>query len=163
MATNPAYVGNIYPDTRGVFSQPMQSYHMAGQGVHATNYGVGDQGGMNQQVVIMNQPGRVEQPSFDGVRDWSTGLCGCFEDCCSCAYAWFCYPCFTCTLAESMNECMCGPFCCGRAFVIPMRTKIRTMYKIKGSICKDICITMCCEFCAATQMYREIRNQKGSY
>jgi len=36
-----------------------------------------------QQVVIINQPtgGMAQQAP---ITDWSTGLCGCFEDCCSC-------------------------------------------------------------------------------
>ena len=48
-------------------------------------------------------------------------------------YAYFCFPCFTCTLASEMNECACGPLCFNRLFVVAMRTKVRTMYGIRVS------------------------------
>jgi len=109
-----------------------------------------------QQVVVVQQPGKTTQP----LREWSTGMCGCFEDCCSCIYAFFCFPCFTCTLASEMNECALGPFCCGRMFLIPMRTKVRTLYNIQGSICKDICAMTFCDFCVTLQMHRELKNMQ---
>ena len=46
-------------------------------------------------------------------------------------YAYFCFPCFMCTLATELNECALGPCCFDRMFVIAMRTKVRTMYGIK--------------------------------
>ena len=49
-------------------------------------------------------------------------------------YAYFCFPCFMCTLATEMNECALGPFCFDRMFVIAMRTKVRSMYGIKVGI-----------------------------
>ena len=49
------------------------------------------------------------------------------------AYAYFCFPCFMCTLATELNECALGPFCFDRMFVIAMRTKVRTMYGIRVS------------------------------
>ena len=48
-------------------------------------------------------------------------------------YAYFCFPCFMCTLATELNECALGPCCFDRMFVIAMRTKVRTMYGIKVS------------------------------
>lgn len=112
-----------------------------------------------QTVVVMNQPG-LYPPSGQpqNIMEWSTGLCGCFEDCCSCMYAFFCHQCYMCTLASEMNENACGPFCCQQLFVVPMRTKLRTMYGIRGSVCKDIFTVTCCGFCATTQMHRQLKN-----
>lgn len=112
-----------------------------------------------QQVVVINQPGsQKDQGQPQNIREWSTGLCGCFEDCCSCMYAYFCFPCFMCTLAGSMNECACGPFCFDRVFTTAMRTKVRTMYGIRGSILNDCCCILCCQFCSVLQMHRELKN-----
>jgi Cys-rich protein (TIGR01571 family) len=111
-----------------------------------------------QTVVIVNQPNSAKACQPQNVREWSTGLCGCFEGCGSCVYAFFCYPCFMCTLASRMNECMCGPFFCDKVFVIAMRTKLRSMHGISGSILNDCFTVTCCEFCATQQMYRELNN-----
>ena len=48
-------------------------------------------------------------------------------------YAYFCFPCFMCTLATELNECALGPFCFDRLFIVAMRTKVRTMYGIRVS------------------------------
>jgi len=48
-----------------------------------------------------------------------------------------------CTLATELNECACGPFCFDRLFVIPMRTKVRTMYGIRVSDQQPTFITFC--------------------
>jgi len=40
-----------------------------------------------QQVVVVNQPTAGSggaQPQ--DAREWSTNICGCFEDCCSCKF-----------------------------------------------------------------------------
>jgi len=120
-------------------------------------YGGGGGQQQQQQVVIIGQPG--EQKS-KRAREWSTGVCGCFEDCSSCVYAFFCFPCFTCTLASEMNECPLGPYCFGRLFLMAMRTKVRTLYNIHGSILKDICCMLWCDFCVTLQMHRELKNMQ---
>jgi len=121
-------------------------------------YGGGQQ---QQQTVVVMQPsgggGMAGLNSLDQ-REWTTGICGCFEDCCSCIYAYCCFPCFLCTLASEMRERALGPFCCDRLFVVPMRTKVRVMYGIRGSICNDICCVTFCQFCSVLQMHREMKN-----
>lgn len=132
-----------------------------------------------QQVVIVNQPvetnTRYGQPQ--NIKDWSSGLCGCCEDCSSCCYAYWCYPCFLCTLSTTMGEHCCGPICCGavpgcsdvllggygaavspNTFLVGMRSKLRAQHGIRGSVCDDICCIWCCQFCATTQMHREMKH-----
>lgn len=123
-----------------------------------------------QQVVIINNQPVNNRGQPQNIREWSSGVCGCFEDCNSCCYAYWCHQCFLCTLATKMNECYCGPHCCGttaltactcapaapNVFLIAMRSKLRGQLGIRGSICEDICCLWCCEFCAVTQMYREL-------
>jgi len=123
--------------------------------------------------VVSTQPTRqyVTQRAYNP-RDWSTGLCGCFEDINSCCCATWCYPCFLGTLARQMGENPCGPCCCGGAckqlgcflptvpnpFLTAMRTKMRMNNGIDGDICGDSLTTGCCECCAAMQMSRQLRH-----
>jgi len=47
------------------------------------------QGGnqQQQQVVVVNQPNSSQAPCQpQNQRDWTTNICGCFEDCCSCKH-----------------------------------------------------------------------------
>ena len=61
-------------------------------------------------------------------------VCVCVCVCvCVGVYAYLCFPSFTCTLSSQMNECALGPFCCGQLFIVPLRTKVRTMYGIRVS------------------------------
>ena len=46
-------------------------------------------------------------------------------------YAWWCYPCFTCSLSRRMDECTCGPFCLRELFLLGLRTKLRTQHGIR--------------------------------
>uniref|UniRef100_A0A3Q3K2R8 Plac8 onzin related protein 2 n=1 Tax=Monopterus albus TaxID=43700 RepID=A0A3Q3K2R8_MONAL len=41
-----------------------------------------------------------------------------------------------------------------------MRVAIRHRYNIKGSLCKDICVSCFCEWCSWCQMHRELK-QRG--
>ena len=53
-------------------------------------------------------------------------------------YAYWCPPCYWCTLASRMDEYYCGPhwFPCGcfELFRVAMRTKLRTMHGIRVRI-----------------------------
>lgn len=93
--------------------------------------------------------------SKDG-REWTTGLCGCFEHCASCLGAFCCMPCFACYVAMEMDENVCGAFCCSS--FIALRTRLRGVLGIEGSVCKDLCALWLCPCCALSQMYREIQN-----
>ncbi|XP_046568000.1 placenta-specific gene 8 protein-like [Haliotis rubra] len=93
----------------------------------------------------------------EGHRDWSTGKFGCATDCGSCLCTWCCLPCMLCRLAERMDECCMMPFCV-LGSLVAMRTKVRTMGGISGSICKDCLSVACCGPCIVCQMSREMDN-----
>lgn len=150
------------------YSQPYPAYPSSSQS---------QQQQQQQNVTIINQPAANSRAGQkQNIRDWSSGLCGCCEDCSSCCYAYWCYPCFLCTLSTKMDECYCGPHCCGshggiellgngcfvsaspNTFLVALRTKIRAQHGIRGSVCKDICCVWCCQFCSVTQIYRELKH-----
>lgn len=111
-------------------------------------------------TVITNQPISGGAVVVRQERDWSTGLCGCFEDFSSCFCA-FCFPaCMECWLASHADEFVCLPLCVPAA-PIAIRAKIRTQYGIKGSICDDCVMYSFCGPCALAQMKREIDNVKS--
>lgn len=93
------------------------------------------------------------------VRPWSTPITGCMDDIKGSLITACCLPCRLCQLSSRVGEFMCVPFCVPGGF-ITLRTKIRLMFGIEGSICND-CLTMsCCAPCAVCQMDREL-NQMG--
>ena len=63
--TQPGYPQPGYPQPG--YPQPVMTQPMFQQQASTT--------------VVVTQPSQVVQ---QGMRDWSTGLCGCFEDCYSC-------------------------------------------------------------------------------
>ncbi|XP_025098755.1 placenta-specific gene 8 protein-like [Pomacea canaliculata] len=86
---------------------------------------------------------------------WSSGLCACCKDCGSGCCACWCMPCMLCKLATRMNECFLLP-CLVPCALVPMRTKLRAVGDIKGSICQDFMAVSCCYPCAVCQMSREL-------
>ncbi|XP_028406683.1 placenta-specific gene 8 protein-like [Dendronephthya gigantea] len=111
----------------------------------------------NTTVVIQQQPAAVV---VQGPRDWSSGLCACFDDCgvcmvglCSCMCG---LPIIECQVSGAAGECCCvGIYC-----PIALRTKIRTRHNIQGGIVGDCCAVFFCHYCAFCQMQREI-NMSG--
>src|SRR6218665_1175609 len=71
-------------------------------------------------------------------------------------YAYWCYPCFLCSLATKMDECYCGPHCCGsgggvnllssscflptspNTFLVAMRSKLRAQHGIKVCLFRTV-------------------------
>ena len=114
--------------------------------------------GQQQVVVINQQPGAIQQGGQQqNIRDWSTGLCGCCEDIGGCCYGYFCMACLMCTVAQMMDESCCVPHFL-QGGVMAMRTKLRTQYGIKGSICTDCIVTTICGPLSVCQMQRELKN-----
>ncbi|XP_071963569.1 placenta-specific gene 8 protein-like [Antedon mediterranea] len=113
-------------------------------------------------VVVQQQPQpMVFDPNLNlqgnQQRDWSTGLFGCLEEITPCLLA-FCCP----TIAESYLACeadeSCIVPCCVPGAPIAIRTKLRTQYGIRGSLCNDCAMYYCCVPCVVSQMIREINN-----
>ncbi|CAF0816373.1 unnamed protein product [Brachionus calyciflorus] len=90
-------------------------------------------------------------------REWSNELCNCFSDVGECCFAFFCPICYQIKIFIDAGETCCS-WCFGG--LVPLRTKIRTRNKIKGSICSDYCTLMWCGFCATVQMGIELKNTK---
>lgn len=129
--------------TMGGYDQPPGSdYPLASTGA--------DQNNSN----LRRDSGRLLVP-LDGNRDWSSSLFDCAQDPWNCLFVMFCTPCAMCQLASSMGECMCMPMCVPAA-TITMRTRLRTLGGIRGSICNDCLLTSVCGHCTLCQMKREM-------
>eukprot|EP00105_Crassostrea_gigas_P015640 XP_011432703.1 PREDICTED: placenta-specific gene 8 protein [Crassostrea gigas] len=104
-------------------------------------------------TVVINQ-GRVGRPP---PRDWSSGICGCFEDMSSCCGVYWCgNGCYPCYLSSKLNESCCLPFCLpGFPWLIALRVKMRAENNIQGSIMNDCCCVCCCSHCVMCQLSRE--------
>ncbi|KAJ4961863.1 hypothetical protein NE237_021773 [Protea cynaroides] len=102
---------------------------------------------------------------------WSTGLCGCFDDCHSCCMT-CCCPCITFgQISEIIDR---GSSTCGSNGVLyalimcftgcpffyscSYRSKLRAQYNLEESPCGDCLVHCCCEACAICQEYRELKN-----
>jgi len=95
-------------------SQPGQQYYAAPPpNMNNVNVVIGDMG--NRHVVGMK-------------REWTSGMCNCFDDIGECCYCYFCHWCFLCSLCAAMDESCCSWFCGG---LVPLRTKVRTERGIK--------------------------------
>ncbi|KAL6634092.1 hypothetical protein ACP70R_026763 [Stipagrostis hirtigluma subsp. patula] len=106
------------------------------------------------------------------VAEWSTGLCGCFEDCGNCCVTWLC-PCVTFgRIAEIVDQ---GSTSCGYsgamyalvmlltgcqcAYSCFYRSKMRAQYGLRETPCADCLVHCCCGTCALCQEYRELTHR----
>ncbi|KAH9490446.1 Placenta-specific protein 8 protein [Bulinus truncatus] len=88
-------------------------------------------------------------------RDWSSGQCSCLNDLFGCGLAVICPAIMMCRLANRMDECAFLMYCLPGG-AMALRTKLRTMGGIRGSICGDCIMTTCCLCCTMCQMSREL-------
>ncbi|KAI0053145.1 PLAC8-domain-containing protein [Auriscalpium vulgare] len=121
-----------------------------------------------------------------GERDWSHGLCSCFEDCGTCCLACWC-PCVVygknkqridylerrgtprpdggatfsadCTM-HALAGCLGG---WGWVLQIGSRGEVRTRYNIRGTVFEDCCISFWCNGCDLVQEHREIQAEEQSF
>ncbi|XP_068761866.1 placenta-specific gene 8 protein-like [Montipora capricornis] len=106
-----------------------------------------------QTTVVVNQPPPLILQQ--GQRDWSSGLCSCFDDCYSCLMGTFCSWCLMCQVSERMGEGCMFATCCQGA-LIGLRVKLRTQQNIQGTLCNDYFEVACCGPCALCQLSREL-------
>jgi Cys-rich protein (TIGR01571 family) len=116
----------------------------------------------HQTTVNVQMGGAGRADKFGGgqpqnVRDWSTGVCGCFEDMGGCCMAWFLPGLFNCQLATRLDESCFVGCCLQQMGLVAMRTKLRTLYGIQGSICDDFLCVQYCTLCTMCQMDREMK------
>ncbi|XP_071834728.1 placenta-specific gene 8 protein-like [Apostichopus japonicus] len=107
-------------------------------------------------TIITTQPSAVVSPSQKApAREWTTGLCSCFDDLPSCLLAFFCPNFMECWIAHTADECALLPmFYPGSTVAI--RTKVRTEHNIRGTICNDCLLYACCPCCVMAQTKREM-------
>ncbi|XP_017970673.1 PREDICTED: protein PLANT CADMIUM RESISTANCE 2-like [Theobroma cacao] len=103
---------------------------------------------------------------------WSLGFCDCLSDMKICCIA--CWrPCITFGRITKIVDK--GSTACGASAIIYIlikvlidcpsfyscfyRTKMREQYMLKGGGCGDCMLHCCCEICALTQEYRELKNR----
>ncbi|XP_013397869.1 placenta-specific gene 8 protein [Lingula anatina] len=107
------------------------------------------------KTVKVTSSGGARTVKMDGLRDWSSGIFGCFSDVKSCLCGLFCFPCLTCQTSTRMGEHCCVPFMVPGG-LITLRTRLRSMLGIEGTICGDCCATVWCPLCVTCQMKREM-------
>ncbi|CAH3039365.1 hypothetical protein pdam_00019822 [Pocillopora damicornis] len=129
-----------YPPAQPGYPQPVMAQPAPMQSTNTT--------------VVVTQPTMVLQ---QGMRDWSTGLCGCFEDCYSLCMGWFCPCILLCDVSQRMGEGCCFATCCPGA-LLGLRIKLRAQQNIQGSLCNDFCVVQCCGVCALCQLSRELNH-----
>ncbi|XP_061197547.1 placenta-specific gene 8 protein-like [Saccostrea echinata] len=111
----------------------------------------------NTTVVVQQQ----QVPTRPPPRDWSTGICGCFEDMASCCAVTWCANCYMCYLSTKLGESCCLPLAiAGYGSLVPLRTKVRAENNIVGSICEDCCMVCWCPACVMCQLSREHDNMQ---
>uniref|UniRef100_A0A6B2LTP9 PLAC8 family protein n=1 Tax=Arcella intermedia TaxID=1963864 RepID=A0A6B2LTP9_9EUKA len=93
--------------------------------------------------------------------DWSTGLCGCFEDFGICILTWF-LPCVQSAYNKSKadgRDCHCCDGCCyGIVSEYFTRTQIKAKYGIAQDPCNDCCTVFWCMHCATCQHGRQLKD-----
>ncbi|XP_062611148.1 PLAC8-like protein 1 [Saccostrea cucullata] len=112
---------------------------------------------MATNVVIVQQPAASNPLLVTGIkghREWSTGLCEC-EDKVKCIIGWLCLCCTQCSLSKRTGECPLMAACIPGGTTL-LRTRIRTIGGIKGTVSNDDTIVKWCLPCAVLQMEREL-------
>lgn len=107
----------------------------------------------NTTVVINTAPNPMMPRGVP--RDWTTGLCGCFEDVGVCLCEVF-VPCHVCMVSSEMGEGGCMPCCVPLPWMV-MRSHARGKHNIQGSLLNDCCVSTFCAPCSHCQIAREIK------
>ncbi|KAI0230662.1 hypothetical protein LSAT2_019020 [Lamellibrachia satsuma] len=100
----------------------------------------------------------TQQPLPGGVapqqlREWNTGVLGCFSDMGVCIQGYFCLNSLMCSVSSRMGESCCA----AHVALAALRTKLRVTHGIQGSVCNDWFCTQMCTMCVICQMERELR------
>ncbi|XP_026383719.1 protein PLANT CADMIUM RESISTANCE 2-like [Papaver somniferum] len=149
-------------------SGPQPSY--AREQPIATGVPINDSQFQKAPISFQNQP--RPQPQPQPLVPWSTGLCGCFDDCSSCCLTCWC-PCITFgrtseILDRGSSSCGCNGTLytiiavltgCSWIYSCTYRAKFRKNYNLEGNGCTDCLIHFCCQSCALCQEYRELKNK----
>ena len=110
---------------------------------------------MGKNRVVVSQP---YNDVWAYEHHWQVGLSDCCSDCGTCCFAMFCPYCFMGKMYKRTGECCC--MFCVPGHLMALRAKLRTGFRIKGSLCRDFVATTYCGICAAIQMYKELEMQE---
>ncbi|XP_071137558.1 cornifelin homolog B-like [Mytilus edulis] len=109
-------------------------------------------------TVIVNQPSAPTNQlligPIHGTREWSSGLLDVCNGMGNSVFTFFCYCLTIKDLSRRIGER--GLTGCVPAADINIRTRIRTLGGIRGSICDDCIAVTFCKMCAACQEQREL-------
>ncbi|XP_010886038.2 placenta-specific gene 8 protein [Esox lucius] len=99
---------------------------------------------------------------------WSTDICGCFDDLHICCFGFWCFPCFTCTVTSDFGECFCLPLLdmwsfSGPAVSMSMRVAVRSRYGIQGDMMADWMYSTLCNICSWCQIAREMKRRSQNF
>ncbi|CAF4868710.1 unnamed protein product [Rotaria sp. Silwood1] len=113
---------------------------------------------MTSQPVSRQPAGSTDLYPFTD--NWHTPLFASFKPCSRSAYACCCAPCFIAQLTDRVGDHLLT-CCLNPCSLMAVRTKVRTAFKIKGSLIEDCCVTaLCVGPCAAMQIEHEL-NHRG--
>ncbi|MCL7043912.1 hypothetical protein MKW94_005391 [Papaver nudicaule] len=123
-------------------------------------------------ISFQNPPQPRPQLRSQPLVAWSTGLCGCFDDCSNC-WLTCCCPCITfgqvseildrgsssCGVNGALYTLIAVLTGCSCIYSCMYRNKFRKNYNLEGNSCTDCLIHCFCEQCALCQEYRELKNR----
>ncbi|CAF0784231.1 unnamed protein product [Rotaria sp. Silwood1] len=109
---------------------------------------------------------------MSGENDWNEDLCGCFSDCGTCCYGYWCTPCLFGSNATKIDGKNCFLMCCLYGLLTSVylcwlphyfeRQKLREKYNLKPNpSCGDCPTTLFCSPCALCQEAREMKSRKN--
>ncbi|KAL1220114.1 Protein PLANT CADMIUM RESISTANCE 10 [Cardamine amara subsp. amara] len=132
----------------------------------------------------------VSENTEDDPRQWSSGICACFDDMQSCIVGLFCPcyvfgknaeilgsgtfvgPCLTHCISWALVNIICCfaasgvllglPGCFVSCYACGYRRSLRTKYNLQEAPCGDFVTHFFCHLCAICQEYREIRERSSS-
>ncbi|XP_063402283.1 placenta-specific gene 8 protein-like [Mytilus trossulus] len=161
----------MHPPPQQMIDRHEQSHpqHMTGEhghshpqhmmGGHGQFHPPQQQQQQQQTTVIIQQPTVQTNPlligTIHGTREWSTGLFECCTDVGNCMFVYFCYCCAMSTIVTRLGESCCTS-CCVPCAEIGIRTRVRTLGGIRGSMCGDCMTIAFCTLCATCQEHREL-------
>ncbi|UJR14831.1 hypothetical protein I4U23_001816 [Adineta vaga] len=105
---------------------------------------------------VSKQPGGSAGELYPYSGQWHETLFGSFKPCPRSAYACLCGPCYLSQLSDRVGEHKLA-CCIVPGTLLAIRTKVRTAYKIEGTLIKDCLVTSCCVgACASMQIEKEL-------
>ncbi|KAJ8008381.1 hypothetical protein DPEC_G00104230 [Dallia pectoralis] len=137
-------------------------------------------------MIINTNFGQLAQPPLQQTQgliavhsdQWSSSICGCFDDLYICCCGFWCFPCFACSVTSKFGECCCLPVldilslsaqqfglptCGPPAVSMSIRVAARTRFGIQGDMMEDCLYSSLCNTCSWCQIAREIKRRGQNF